>query len=83
MRLSVKNKLDSIFFTHAICFRSEVRINMKTIILAGGFGTRISEESHLKPKPMIEIGGMPMLWHIMKIYSHYGFNDFVVCLGYK
>ena len=55
---------------------------MKTIILAGGFGTRISEESHLKPKPMIEIGGMPMLWHIMKIYSHYGFNDFVVCLGY-
>lgn len=56
---------------------------MKTIILAGGFGTRISEESHLKPKPMIEIGGMPMLWHIMKIYSHYGFNDFVVCLGYK
>ena len=56
---------------------------MKTIILAGGFGTRISEESHLKPKTMIEIGGMPMLWHIMKIYSHYGFNDFVVCLGYK
>ena len=56
---------------------------MKTIILAGGFGTRISEESHLKPKPMIEIGGMPMLWHIMKIYSHYGYNDFVVCLGYK
>jgi glucose-1-phosphate cytidylyltransferase len=56
---------------------------MKVVILAGGFGSRISEESHLKPKPMIEIGGRPILWHIMKIYSHYGFNDFVVCLGYK
>lgn len=56
---------------------------MKVVILAGGFGTRISEESHLKPKPMIEIGGMPILWHIMKIYSHYGFNDFIICLGYK
>lgn len=56
---------------------------MKAVILAGGFGTRISEESHLKPKPMIEIGGRPILWHIMKIYSHYGFNDFVICLGYK
>ncbi|MCI1956498.1 MAG: glucose-1-phosphate cytidylyltransferase [Oscillospiraceae bacterium] len=56
---------------------------MKVVILAGGFGTRISEESHLKPKPMIEIGERPILWHIMKIYSHYGFNDFVVCLGYK
>ncbi|MDZ4726960.1 MAG: glucose-1-phosphate cytidylyltransferase [Leptospira sp.] len=56
---------------------------MKVVILAGGFGTRISEESHLKPKPMIEIGGKPMLWHIMKIYSHYGFNDFIICLGYK
>lgn len=56
---------------------------MKTVILAGGLGTRISEESHLRPKPMIEIGGMPMLWHIMKIYSHYGYNDFIVCLGYK
>lgn len=56
---------------------------MKTVILAGGLGTRISEESHLKPKPMIEIGGKPMLWHIMKIYSHYGINDFVICLGYK
>ncbi len=53
------------------------------VILAGGFGTRISEESHLKPKPMIEIGERPILWHIMKIYSHYGFNDFVICLGYK
>ena len=56
---------------------------MKTVILAGGLGTRISEESHLKPKPMIEIGGMPILWHIMKIYSHYGFNEFVICAGYK
>ncbi|MCR5694992.1 MAG: glucose-1-phosphate cytidylyltransferase [Clostridia bacterium] len=56
---------------------------MKVVILAGGFGTRISEESHLKPKPMIEIGGEPILWHIMKHYSHYGFNDFVICLGYK
>jgi glucose-1-phosphate cytidylyltransferase len=56
---------------------------MKVVILAGGYGTRISEESHLKPKPMIEIGGRPILWHIMKIYAHYGFNDFVVCLGYK
>ena len=56
---------------------------MKVVILAGGFGTRISEESHLKPKPMIEIGGMPILWHIMKHYSHYGFNEFVICCGYK
>ena len=56
---------------------------MKTVILAGGLGTRISEESHLKPKPMIEIGGNPILWHIMKIYSAYGLNDFVICLGYK
>ena len=56
---------------------------MKVVILAGGFGTRISEESHLKPKPMIEIGSRPVIWHIMKIYSYYGFNDFVICLGYK
>lgn len=56
---------------------------MKVVILAGGFGTRISEESHLKPKPMIEIGEQPILWHIMKQYSHYGFHDFVICLGYK
>jgi glucose-1-phosphate cytidylyltransferase len=56
---------------------------MKAVILAGGLGTRISEESHLKPKPMIEIGGKPILWHIMKIYSHHGINDFVICLGYK
>ena len=56
---------------------------MKTVILAGGLGTRISEESHLLPKPMIEIGRKPMLWHIMKIYSTYGYNDFVICAGYK
>lgn len=56
---------------------------MKTVILAGGFGTRISEESVIKPKPMVEIGGKPILWHIMKIYAHYGFNDFIICLGYK
>lgn len=56
---------------------------MKTIILAGGLGTRISEESALRPKPMIEVGGMPILWHIMRIYSHYGFNEFVICAGYK
>lgn len=56
---------------------------MKIVILAGGLGTRISEESHLKPKPMLEIGGRPLLWHIMKIYSHYGLNDFVICCGYK
>ena len=56
---------------------------MKVVILAGGLGTRISEESHLKPKPMIEIGGKPILWHIMKEYSNYGFNEFIICCGYK
>jgi glucose-1-phosphate cytidylyltransferase len=56
---------------------------MKVVILAGGFGTRLSEETDLKPKPMVEIGGKPILWHIMKLYSHHQFNDFVVCLGYK
>ncbi len=56
---------------------------MKVVILAGGFGTRISEESYLKPKPMIEIGEQPILWHIMKEYSKYGFNEFIICLGYK
>lgn len=55
---------------------------MKVVLLAGGFGTRISEESHLRPKPMIEIGGMPILWHIMKLYSGQGFNEFIVCCGY-
>lgn len=56
---------------------------MKVVILAGGFGTRISEESQFKPKPMIELGGMPILWHIMKLYGSYGFNEFVICAGYK
>ncbi len=56
---------------------------MKVVILAGGYGTRISEESHLRPKPMIEIGDRPILWHIMKYYSYYGYNEFIICLGYK
>lgn len=56
---------------------------MKAVILVGGYGTRIGEETHLKPKPMVEIGEKPILWHIMKIYSHYGINDFILCLGYK
>lgn len=56
---------------------------MKAVILAGGLGTRISEETHLKPKPMIEIGGMPILWHILKLYSSHGINDFIICCGYK
>ena len=56
---------------------------MKTVILAGGLGTRLSEETTLKPKPMVEIGGKPIIWHIMKIYAHHGFNEFIVCLGYK
>jgi glucose-1-phosphate cytidylyltransferase len=56
---------------------------MKVVIFAGGLGTRLSEETEMRPKPMVEIGGKPILWHIMKIYSHYGFNDFIICLGYK
>lgn len=56
---------------------------MKTVLLAGGFGTRISEESQFKPKPMVELGGMPILWHIMKLYSAHGFNEFIICAGYK
>lgn len=56
---------------------------MKVVILAGGYGTRISEESMYKPKPMLEVGGMPILWHIMKLYSYYGFNEFIICAGYK
>ncbi|HEY4286462.1 MAG TPA: glucose-1-phosphate cytidylyltransferase [Puia sp.] len=56
---------------------------MKVVIFAGGLGTRIAEETETRPKPMVEIGGKPILWHIMKIYSHYGFNEFVICLGYK
>ena len=56
---------------------------MKVAILAGGFGTRLAEETEIRPKPMVEIGGRPILWHIMKIYAHYGFKDFVIALGYK
>lgn len=56
---------------------------MKVVLLAGGFGTRISEESQFKPKPMVELGGMPILWHIMKLYSAHGFNEFIICAGYK
>ena len=56
---------------------------MKVVILAGGFGTRLSEETVVKPKPMVEIGGKPMLWHIMKIYTLFGHHEFVICLGYK
>ena len=56
---------------------------MKVVLLAGGFGTRLSEETDIRPKPMVEIGGKPILWHIMKIYSTYGINEFIVCCGYK
>lgn len=63
--------------------KNEVCQKMKAVILCGGLGTRISEETHLRPKPMIEIGGKPILWHIMKLYSHHGVNDFVICCGYK
>ncbi|WP_427926071.1 sugar phosphate nucleotidyltransferase [Xanthomonas campestris] len=56
---------------------------MKAVILAGGLGTRISEETAIRPKPMVEIGGKPILWHIMKIYAHHGINEFVVCLGFR
>ncbi len=66
--------------THYSEFKTEI---LKAVILAGGLGTRISEESHLKPKPMIEIGGKPILWHIMKLYSAHGVNDFIICCGYK
>ena len=56
---------------------------MKIVILAGGYGTRLSEETNIKPKPLVRIGSKPIIWHIMKIYSHYGYKDFVICLGYK
>ena len=56
---------------------------MKTVILAGGFGTRLSEETGIRPKPLVEIGEMPIIWHIMKMYSAYGINDFIICCGYK
>ena len=56
---------------------------MKVVILAGGYGTRLTEETDIKPKPMVEIGGKPILWHIMKLYSYYGYNEFIILLGYK
>lgn len=65
------------------CFCGKRGDCMKVVILAGGYGTRISEESVVRPKPMVEIGGMPVLWHIMKLYSYYGFDDFIICCGYK
>jgi len=65
------------------CYQTRKCRKMKVVLLAGGLGTRISEESHLKPKPMIEIGDKPILWHIMKTYSYYGYNEFIICLGYK
>ena len=55
----------------------------QVVILCGGMGTRLKEETEFKPKPLVEVGGLPILWHIMKLYSHYGFNDFILCLGYK
>ena len=67
----------------SIMARKPYYLLMKVVILAGGFGTRFSEETISRPKPMVEIGRSPIIWHIMKIYSHYGFNDFIVCLGYK
>ncbi len=74
----------SLYYTHIGAKKNDgVIYFMKAVILAGGFGTRISEETDLKPKPMVEIGGRPILWHIMKLYSHYGINDFIICLGYK
>ena len=87
-----KNEIDKLKKNTFITVLFFIRINylllnyqniVKAVILAGGYGTRISEESHLKPKPMIEIGGNPILWHIMKIYASYGINDFVICCGYK
>src|SRR3981189_3166444 len=63
--------------------RQSARGNMKAVILAGGLGTRLAEETAVRPKPMVEIGGRPIIWHIMKIYSAHGFNEFIICLGYK
>ena len=71
------------FLTPSVPFAERRIIDMKVVILAGGRGSRINEESQLKPKPMIEIGGKPILWHIMKLYSYYGFHEFVICCGYK
>ena len=71
-------------YRHGNCTIPKKRgIQMKVVILAGGLGTRLSEETHLKPKPMVEIGGKPILWHIMKSYSNFGYNEFIICCGYK
>ena len=75
----VQNETDELFAEVG----NEKRINMKVVLLAGGFGTRITEESQYKPKPMVEIGGAPILWHIMKEYAHYGYNEFIICAGYR
>jgi len=69
-------------FSYCLC-RKELVFEMKVVILAGGAGTRLSEETGTKPKPLVEIGGYPILWHILKVYSYYGFNEFIICLGYK
>ena len=74
------SKLIKIKYSKKVMIKSKIN---KVVILAGGYGTRISEETISKPKPMVEIGGKPILWHIMKIYSHYGINDFIICCGYK
>jgi glucose-1-phosphate cytidylyltransferase len=85
--LSIVSPISAGYDYNVGCSPSEKNLSgdehLKAVILAGGLGTRISEETHLKPKPMIEIGGKPILWHIMKIYSAYGINDFVICCGYK
>jgi glucose-1-phosphate cytidylyltransferase len=70
-------------YLFAQCYGLNKGEYIKAVILAGGLGTRLSEETSIRPKPMVEIGGIPILWHIMKIYSHYGFNEFIICLGYK
>ena len=80
-RLETKKILTNVFVW--LDNTSSFFIILKAVILAGGLGTRLSEETHLKPKPMVEVGGMPILWHILKIYSHFGINDFIICCGYK
>ena len=72
-----------VFFIYNLLNYIIIGVKMKVVILAGGFGTRLSEETTLIPKPLVEIGGKPILWHIMKIYSYYGFNDFIILTGYK
>src|SRR5204862_8155877 len=84
--LKCLDDLKKIIFAKLLIFNLGILFNtktMKVVIFAGGLGTRISEETDIRPKPMVEIGGKPVLWHIMKMYSHYGFNEFIICLGYK